>query len=321
MAKGGVAALRSRGVMSHTVPNTEGGLAGDTMATPASAADFFSLLKPRVMFLVVFTGLAGLLCAPGQLHPVLAATAILSLAVGAGAAGAMNMWYDRDIDAVMRRTCERAIPAGRVDPADALAFGIVLTIGAVALMGIATNWTAAAILAFASFFYVVIYTMWLKRLTPQNIVIGGAAGAFPPMIGWAAVTGDVSLASITLFLIIFLWTPPHFWALALVNSDDYRRAGVPMLPVVAGERETKRQMLFYTLALLPLGMSPYFLGIAGPLYLAGSAVLGLLFILCAVRVLVEGTPKAAWRMFGFSILHLLLLFALLIVDRMPQSLA
>jgi heme o synthase len=311
----------ARGIdVSNTVLNGEGGLT-DKIGMPASAADFFSLLKPRVMFLVVFTGFAGMLCAPGHLHPVLAATAILSLAVGAGAAGAMNMWYDRDIDRVMRRTCDRAIPAGRVDPADALAFGIILTIGAVTLMGVAANWTAAAILAFASFFYVVVYTMWLKRLTPQNIVIGGAAGAFPPMIGWAAVTGDISLAPILLFLIIFLWTPPHFWALALISSDDYRRAGVPMLPVVAGARETKRQMLFYTLALLPLGASPYFVGIAGPLYLAGSIVLGLLFILSAVRVLREGTSRSAWHMFGFSILHLLLLFALLIIDRAPQSLA
>jgi protoheme IX farnesyltransferase len=282
----------------------------------AGVRDYVELLKPRVMSLVTFSGLAGLIAAPGSIHPVLALTAILCIAVAAGAAGAINMWYDRDIDAVMQRTRNRPIPEGRVAPEDALAFGIVLTLGAVVLMGLATNWTAAALLALASGFYVFVYTIWLKRRTPQNIVIGGAAGAFPPMIGWAAVTGDVSLASIMLFLLIFMWTPPHFWALALFRNDDYRKAGVPMLPVVAGERETKRQMLAYTVLLLPVALAPWFLGIAGTPYLIGACVLGPLFVAAAVRVWFDRTDRSARRMFAFSILYLFLLFALLITDNM-----
>ncbi len=219
--------------------------AGDDAVPAAGArvADFVELLKPRVMSLVVFSGFAGLMVAPGELHPVLAAVAILCIAVGAGASGAINMWYDRDIDAVMQRTRHRPIPAGRVDPHEAVSFGVVLAIGAVALMALAVNWLAAGLLALTIAFYVFVYTMWLKRRTPQNIVIGGAAGAFPPMIGWAAVTGGVDLAPVALFLLIFMWTPPHFWALALYRSGDYARAGVPMLPVVAGARATKVQML------------------------------------------------------------------------------
>src|ERR671910_1274990 len=211
------------------------------VAQPADAlvSDFMALMKLRVMSLVVFTGLAGLLVAPGSLHPLLAAVAVLCIAVGAGAAGVINMWYDRDIDALMRRTRKRPIPAGRVAPDEALAFGVTLSLFSVMVMGVAVNWTAAALLALASAFYVFVYTVWLKRRTPQNIVIGGAAGAFPPMIGWAAVTGGVSVEAMALFLIIFVWTPPHFWALALFRNEDYVRAGVPMLPVVAGERETK----------------------------------------------------------------------------------
>jgi protoheme IX farnesyltransferase len=280
----------------------------------ASVGDYIELLKPRVMSLVVFTGFAGLLVAPGRLHPVLALTAILCIAVGAGAAGAINMWYDRDIDAVMARTAKRPLPMGRVDPDEALSFGVFLAVASVILMGLAVNWVAAAILGLASAFYVFVYTMWLKRRTPQNIVIGGAAGAFPPMIGWAAVTGDVSLSPILLFALIFMWTPPHFWALALFRNADYARAGVPMLPVVAGPRETKKQMLVYTLLLLPLAVAPYFTGIAGPLYLAGAGVLGLLFVLCAVRVWFDDGDRAAKQMFAFSILYLFLLFALLIAD-------
>ncbi|WP_029009742.1 heme o synthase [Azospirillum halopraeferens] len=281
----------------------------------ATAGDFIELLKPRVMSLVVFTGWAGLMVAPGDIHPVLAAVAVLCIAVGAGASGAINMWYDRDIDAVMARTARRPIPSGRVDADDALAFGVVLACASVLVMGLAVNWVAAALLALATLFYVFVYTMWLKRRTPQNIVIGGAAGAFPPMIGWAAVTGGVDVAGILLFLLIFLWTPPHFWALALFRSGDYARAGVPMLPVVEGPETTRRQMLLYTLLLLPVAAGPWFLGIAGPVYLAGALVLGGLFVASAVRVLRATDDKPAKQMFGFSILYLFLLFALLVGER------
>ncbi|WP_207478043.1 heme o synthase [Arenibaculum pallidiluteum] len=297
------------------------GTAAQTASAGGSVGDYVELLKPRVMSLVVFSGLAGLVAAPGSIHPLLALTALLCIAVSAGASGAINMWYDRDIDAVMQRTRRRPIPEGRVGPDEALAFGVVLTIGAVLLMGLAVNWISAALLALASAFYVFVYTMWLKRRTPQNIVIGGAAGAFPPMIGWAAVTGTVDISSIALFLLIFMWTPPHFWALALFRSDDYARAGVPMLPVTAGARETKRQMLAYTLLLLPVAAAPWLLGAAGTLYAAGAAVLGPLFVLCAVRVLREDDEhragdRAAKQMFAFSILYLFLLFALLIADHL-----
>ena len=224
---------------------------GRVHAGEAGVADFFALLKPRVMSLVVFTGFAGMLAAPGHLHPLLSAIAILCIAVGAGAAGAINMWYDADIDALMSRTAERPIPAGRMEQSEALAFGVVLAVGSVLTMALAINFVAAALLALTILFYVFVYTVWLKRRTPQNIVIGGAAGAFPPMVGWAAVTGDVTLASISLFAIIFMWTPPHFWALSLFRAGEYARAGIPMLPVVAGVRETKRQILIYTAILAP----------------------------------------------------------------------
>lgn len=278
--------------------------------------DFYRLLKPRVMSLVVFTAFAGLLAAPGDLHPILAAVAVLCVAVGAGAAGAVNMWFDRDIDAVMRRTLGRPIPAGRIRPEEALSFGIVLSLFAVMVMGLAVNWVAAGLLAGANLFYVLVYTMWLKRRTPQNIVIGGAAGAFPPMIGWAAVTGGISPDSVVLFALIFFWTPPHFWALSLYTDADYGRAGVPMLPVVAGHRATKIQMLAYTLLLLPLAPAPYFLGTAGPAYGVVAGVAGILFVIAAVRVLADESPKqpAARRMFGYSILYLFLIFAMLIAD-------
>jgi protoheme IX farnesyltransferase len=287
----------------------------------ADVGDYWELLKPRVMSLVVFTAFAGLWVAPGDLHPFLAFVAVLCIAVGAGAAGAINMWYDRDIDAVMRRTGGRPIPAGRVAPDDALAFGVVLSVASVLLMGVAVNWTAAAILAAANLFYVFVYTAWLKRRTPQNIVIGGAAGAFPPMIGWAAVTGDVGLAAVVLFLIIFLWTPPHFWALSLFARADYEAARIPMLPVVAGERATKRQMLWYTLALLPVAPLPSVLGVSGPLYFAGSLVLGALFVVAAVRVLQadEGDQGPARRMFGYSVLYLFLVFTLLMADQLAPA--
>ncbi len=291
--------------------------------SPADWRDYVELLKPRVMTLVVFTGIAGLIAAPGDLHPVLALTAVLCIAVGAGASGAINMWYDRDIDAIMTRTRQRPIPRGRIGPENALAFGVVLAVGAVALMGLAVNWVAAAILALATAFYVFVYTMWLKRRTPQNIVIGGAAGAFPPMIGWAAVTGDVTLAPMALFLVIFMWTPPHFWALALYRRGEYAEAGVPMLPVVAGERETRRQMLIYTVLLLPVALAPFAAGAAGWLYGAGAAVLSALFVVCAVRVWREDGAatghKAAKQMFGYSIFYLFALFTLLIMDRVPVA--
>jgi protoheme IX farnesyltransferase len=295
------------------------GTAHDAAALDAGArvADYLALLKPRVMSLVVFSGFAGLILAPGHIHPVLAAIAVLCIAVAAGAAGAVNMWYDRDIDAIMRRTCARPIPTGKIKPEEALAFGIVLSVGSVMLMGLALNWTAAALLATANLFYVFVYTIWLKRRTPQNIVIGGAAGAFPPMIGWAAVTGDVSLAPIALFALIFMWTPPHFWALALFRRGDYEKAGVPMLPVVAGARATKLQMLLYTVALLPLGLVPWWLGITGPLYAMAASALGLTFLGFAIWVWFDSTDRAAKRMFGYSILYLFLMFTAMMVDRAP----
>ncbi len=284
--------------------------------------DYVALLKPRVMTLVVFSGIAGLVVAPGSLHPVLAAVAILCIAVSAGAAGAINMWYDRDIDAVMARTKRRPIPMGRVEPAEALAFGVVLSILPVMLMGLAVNWTAAALLALATLFYVFVYTVWLKRRTPQNIVIGGAAGAFPPMIGWAAVTGSVDPGAILLFSLIFMWTPPHFWALSLYRCEDYAKVGVPMLPVVAGKAATKRQMLLYTLLLLPLAVAPTLMGIAGWLYGIAAAGLGLLFVVHALRVLraseAEGADHLpAKRMFKFSLTYLFGLFGLMMLDRAP----
>jgi protoheme IX farnesyltransferase len=249
------------------------------------------------------------------MHPLLAAVAVLCIAVGAGAAGAINMWYDRDIDALMERTRKRPIPAGRVAPDDALAFGVTLSLFSFMLMGLAVNWTAAALLALANGFYVFVYTVWLKRRTPQNIVIGGAAGAFPPMIGWAAVTGAVSIESIALFLIIFMWTPPHFWALALYRAGDYEKAGVPMLPVVAGKAKTRQQILIYTLLLVPLSFAPPVLGMAGILYSAAAAVMGAGFLLLAVQVRRERGDRAARRLFLFSILYLFVLFAALIVER------
>ncbi len=286
-------------------------------AQPQEVRDYIALLKPRVMSLVVFTGIAGLVVAPGEIHPFLAAVAILCIAVAAGAAGAINMWYDRDIDAVMRRTQSRPIPQGKVAPAEALAFGVVLTLFSVLMMGLAINMMAAALLAFANLFYVFVYTIWLKRRTPYNIVIGGAAGAFPPMIGWVAVTGTIDLPSVLLFGLIFMWTPPHFWALALYRQGDYARAKIPMLPVVAGKRHTKWQMLIYTLLLIPVAVAPSAIGIAGPVYGVAALLVSLLFVFCAVRVLRSDDDRPAKQMFGFSIFYLFLLFALLIVDRAP----
>ena len=283
-------------------------------AGPAAVGDYIAILKPRVMSLVVFTGVVGLAVAPGHIHPFLAAIAVLCIAVGAGASGAINMWYDRDIDAVMTRTRARPLPTGRMAPGEALGFGAALAVGAVAMMGLAVNWTAAALLALTIAFYVFIYTIWLKRRTPQNIVIGGAAGAFPPMIGWAAATGDVGWGGLALFAIIFFWTPPHFWALSLYRSDDYAAAGIPMLPVVAGARETKKQMLLYTLVLWPLALTPWLLGIAGPVYAVAAGALSLAFTGAAIRVWYDEGDRCARQMFVFSLLYLALLFCLVLVD-------
>jgi len=293
---------------------------GTAPLSAAGVRDYWDLLKPRVMSLVVFTGFAGLWVAPGHLNPVLAAVAILCIAIGAGASGAINMWYDRDIDAVMSRTQGRPIPAGRVQPNEALSFGVILASGSVILMGLAVNAAAGALLAGTILFYVFVYTLWLKRLTPQNIVIGGAAGAFPPMVGWTAVTGDIGWPSVALFALIFFWTPPHFWALALFRSEDYQKAGVPMLPVVAGPRETKKQMLLYTLVLWPIAVAPYFMGVVGLVYLGLAALLSLCFTAFSLAVWFDPTDKWPKRMFAFSILYLTLLFALLILDRAPGGL-
>ena len=279
-----------------------------TGPSQASVSDYVALLKPRVMSLVIFTALVGIVRAPGEVHPVIAFTALLCIAIGAGASGALNMWWDADIDAVMSRTKRRPIPAGRVTPGEALAFGMTLAVGSVLVLGLLVNELAAALLAFTIFFY---------------IVIGGAAGAFPPMVGWAAASGGIGLESVLLFLIIFFWTPPHFWALALYKSGDYERAGVPMLPVVAGTAETRRQILLYTLILVPLAMSPFFLGMAGIGYGIVSGVTGALMLLLAVQVYRrrEGAPaeQAARRLFGFSILYLFLLFAVLLVEAVAPA--
>ncbi len=287
----------------------------------ASLGDYVALLKPRVMSLVVFTGIVGLVLAPATLHPLLAAMAVLCIAVGAGASGAINMWYERDIDGLMRRTLDRPLPAGRMAPGEALGFGVVLAVGSVALMGLALNWMAAALLAFTIGFYIFVYTVWLKRRTAQNIVIGGAAGALPPVIGWAAATGDVSLAPFTLFAVIFTWTPPHFWALALCREDDYAKAGVPMLPVVAGPRETRKQILAYAAILVPVSLGPWFAGLVGPLYGVAALALGALFIVSALRVWYLGTARSARALFRFSIVYLFLLFVSLLADGLASGVA
>jgi protoheme IX farnesyltransferase len=278
--------------------------------------DFFALTKPRVMLLAVFTALVGMLLAPAALDPLHAFIAILAIAVGAGAAGVLNMWYDADIDAVMTRTARRPIPRGKVSRAEALVFGLILAVDAVALLGFVVNFVAAALLAFAIFFYVVVYTVWLKRRTPQNIVIGGAAGALPPVIGWAAATGDIGLAPFVLFLIIFLWTPPHFWALALNRTDEYARAGVPMLPVVAGRAATTRQVLIYSALLAPVSLLPWGLGFAGAIYGATAAIGGAILVALAMRLRNSRGVylRAAQRLFAFSIAYLFLLFGALLAD-------
>ena len=281
-----------------------------------SVGDFWQLLKPRVMSLVIFTGFAGMFLAPVTMHPLLFCISLFAIAAGAGASGAINQWYDRDIDAVMTRTRLRPVPSGAVEPAEALSFGLVVSALSVLLLGLASNWLAAGLLAFTIFFYAVIYTVWLKRSTPQNIVIGGAAGALPPVVGWAAVTGSLSVEPLLLFAIIFMWTPPHFWALALFRNEDYTRAGVPMMPVVAGEFETRRQILIYAVLLAPLGVVPAMIGMATLGYGILSAALGLNFVRLSWVLYRRPSDAASKRLFAFSILYLFLLFLGLVIDRL-----
>jgi protoheme IX farnesyltransferase len=284
-------------------------------APAAAVRDYVEILKPRVMSLVVFTGFVGLAVAPGHIHPFLAAVAVLCIAVGAGASGAINMWYDRDIDAVMRRTRDRPLPAGRMAPGEALGFGATLAVFSVVVMGLAVNGLAAGLLALTIGFYVFVYTIWLKRRTPQNIVIGGAAGAFPPMIGWAAMSGGLDWGAVALFAIIFFWTPPHFWALSLYRAGDYEAAGVPMLPVVAGKRETRRQMLIYTVVLWPVVLAPWWLGLAGTAYAIAAGALSLGFTALSLRVCFDHSDRAARQMFVYSLAYLFLIFCLVLADR------
>ena len=285
----------------------------------AAPADYLALLKPRVMSLVVFTSAVGMVLAPGELHPVLFFTALFCIAIGAGASGAINMWFDRDIDAHMPRTAGRPIPSGRVLPGTALVFGVWLAIGSVALMALAINWLAAILLATTICFYVFVYTMWLKRKTPQNIVIGGAAGALPPVIGWAAVAGEVGLAALILFFIIFVWTPPHFWSLALVRADEYKRVGVPMLPVVAGPAVTRRHIFWYSIALVSFSFMPVVIGLGGVIYGIGALLLGAVFVVLAASIWYRRSDASAQRLFSFSIVYLFLIFALLAIDHMFWS--
>ncbi len=284
----------------------------------AMAGDFLALLKPRVMSLVVFTALVGLVAAPVPFDPLFTAISILAIALGAGASGALNMWYDADIDRIMSRTAGRPVPSGRMQPSEALGFGLVLSVLSVLTLGVLVNWLAAGLLAFTIFFYAVIYTMWLKRWTPQNIVIGGAAGAFPPVVGWAAATGSISLESVILFAIIFLWTPPHFWALALFKSEDYGRAGIPMMPNVAGEASTRRQIFAYSLFVAPVGVLPWFLGYTSLGYGLVSAALGIGFVYYAWKVVrmpdSDRVMLPAKRLFGFSLIYLFGIFAAYLAD-------
>ena len=291
-----------------------------TPTLPADWRDFYALTKPRVMSLVIFTGLCGMLAAPVTIHPVLGFTAILCIAMGAGGAAALNQWWEADIDAGMKRTAARPIPAGRMDPTNARDFGGILAAASVFIMGFAISWLAAAILALSIFYYAVIYTIWLKPRTPQNIVIGGGAGAFPPLIGWVAATGDVTLMPVLLFAIIFFWTPPHFWALALFVKTDYAKVGIPMLPVVAGEAATRRQILIYSVLLLPLSMLPWFIGGTGAFYGIAAGVLSLVFLGLAIRVGTrrqseDDSMKPEKQLFGYSVLYLFVLFAALVADR------
>ncbi len=284
----------------------------------AGPRDYFALLKPRVMSLVIFTAFVGMAAAPGSIHPVLAIVSILAIAVGAGASGALNMWWDADIDAIMTRTAKRPVPTGLIPSAEAAGFGGFLSALSVVLLALSSNYVAAGLLAFTIFFYVVIYSMWLKRLTPQNIVIGGAAGALPPVVGWAAVTGDAPLEAWVLFAIIFLWTPPHFWALALYKQGDYEKAGVPMMPVVKGERSTRRQIFAYALILAAAGLAPFFIGMAGYLYLGVASLMGAGFVWFAFQVFADEEKEfsSAKKLFGFSIFYLFAIFAAILIEHL-----
>jgi protoheme IX farnesyltransferase len=289
-------------------------------AEQGALADYLALMKPRVMSLAVFTALAGIVSAPGSVHPVIVVVALIFIAMGAGAAGVLNMWYDADIDRLMARTAMRPIPRGRLPREEALAFGLVLAVGAVFCLGVLINWLASALLALTIVFYLIVYTMWLKRRTSQNIVIGGAAGAFPPMIGWAVATNSISLQSLLLFAVVFLWTPPHFWALALVRSRDYERAGVPMLPVVAGKGRTRAEILIYSVVMAVTALAPAYFGPGGLLYLGVASLSSAVFVALAWRVyrVTEGIPAdhAARRLFAFSIFYLFALFATLIAEHL-----
>lgn len=307
--------------MSATSTDEALPIASDLLSD-GDARDFVALLKPRVMSLVVFTGLVGMLVAPGSIHPVEGFIAILCIAIGGGASGALNMWYDADIDAVMGRTADRPVPAGRLEASTALGFGLTLAAFSVSILGLAVSWLAAGLLAFTIFFYAVVYTIWLKRSTPQNIVIGGAAGALPPVIGWAAVTGNVSLESLILFLVIFLWTPAHFWALALFKRDDYEKAGIPMMPNVAGDRSTKRQMVLYAVLTAISGVLPTVAGFAGIGYGVLAAGLGIGFVGYALKVLAMPEDDTrmipAKKMFGYSLVYLAVIFGALLADNLLQ---
>lgn len=307
--------------LSGADPHLTTGNQGTPALTLSDWRDYWSLLKPRVITLVVFTAICGLVVAPGHVSPFIAFVAILCIATGAGAAAAFNQWWEVDLDARMKRTASRALPSGRMDRDNALAFAVILSAASVVTLGLATNWTAAAWLAFSIFFYAVIYTIWLKPRTPQNIVIGGAAGAFPPLIGWAAVTGDTTALPFILFAIIFTWTPPHFWALALFVRGDYAKAGIPMLPVTHGPGETRRQILLYSVVLVATSLAPWALGLAGVIYGGVTAVLGTLFLALAIQVARSQAtePKEMLperRLFKYSILYLFMLFATLVVDKL-----
>ena len=307
--------------MNQTHPPSPATAPG-AVAMPADWRDFYALTKPRVMSLVIFTGLCGLIAAPERIHPVLAFTAILCIAVGAGGAAALNQWWEVDLDAGMRRTSQRPLPSGRMNRTEARDFGVALSAGSVLLMGVAIGWLTAIILAISIFYYAVIYTIWLKPRTPQNIVIGGGAGAFPPLIGWVAATGDITLMPVVLFAIIFFWTPPHFWALALFVQSDYAKVGIPMMPVVAGERSTRHQILIYAVLLLPLSAVPWMIGGTGAIYGISAIILSLIFLALSARVglrtqLPEGdTMKPEKQLFAWSIIYLFVLFGALVADRL-----
>ena len=306
--------------MSVSIQNTPldetATMASAELVSNGSAGDFFALLKPRVMSLVIFTSFAAMYLADAVMHPALTLISLFAIAAGAGASGAINQWYDRDIDAIMSRTKNRPIPSGRIAPAEALALGIVISVLSVMLLSLSANLLAGGLLAFTIVFYAVIYSVWLKRSTPQNIVIGGAAGAFPPVVGWAAISGTITLDAIMLFALIFFWTPPHFWALALVKNDDYKQAGVPMLPVVSGAAETRKQILIYALILAPTGLAPYALSMTSILYPVIAAVMGAVFVGLAGMLYRKPSDAAAWKLFKFSIFYLFILFAALIADRL-----